>query len=243
VSFRVQRRLPDCRPESVPEGVLSTLAAFPVLVEIVVAQRPHDPSAEPMRLTRKATDEVEDLPQTSSVAQVSGEHERSIAPGPVVGRIDEAERAKNILRAVLEKLRDVITMRGESRLDRHLLHDDILHLKEVELIGCNAENETASSEVLTGADIYLSGEKVAQVVVDRRVVLDIHFHRESVPAPMLHQSWDVVQYVRDQDEWPILIDPHGRTKLGERTLVVHPHDGKCSVVDRVGCHCVENGMK
>ena len=73
-----------------------------------------------MRLTGEAMDEVEDLPQISSVAHVSGEHERPIARGPVVERIDEAERAKNLLqrlpfavnvpddahplRAVLEKL-------------------------------------------------------------------------------------------------------------------------------------------
>ena len=51
VSLGVQRRLPDFRPESVPEGVLSALTAFPVHVEIVVAQRPHDPSPEPVRLS------------------------------------------------------------------------------------------------------------------------------------------------------------------------------------------------
>ena len=51
MSLGVQRRLPDFRPESVPEGVLSTLTAFSVHVEIVVAQRPHDPSPEPVRLS------------------------------------------------------------------------------------------------------------------------------------------------------------------------------------------------
>ena len=157
VSLRVQRRLPDFRPESVPEGLLSALTAFPVHVEIVVAQRPHDPSPEPVRLTGEAMDEVEDLLQMSSVAHVSGEHESPLARGPVVGRIDEAERAKNLLqrlqlavnvpddahplRAVLEKLRDV-AMRGESRLDRHVLHDDVLHLKDVELVRSEADRRS-----------------------------------------------------------------------------------------------------
>ena len=61
VSLGVQRRLPDFRPESVPEGLLSALTAFPVHVEIVVAQRPHDPPSEPVRLSGEAVDEVEHL--------------------------------------------------------------------------------------------------------------------------------------------------------------------------------------
>ena len=224
----MQRRLPDFRPEPVPEGVLSALTAFAVHVEIVVAQRPHDPSTEPVRLTGEAMDEVEDLLQMSSVAHVSGEHESPLAREPVVARIDEAERTKNLLqrlqlavnvpddahslRAVLEKLRDV-AMRGESPLDRHVLHDDVLHLKDVELVRREAEDEATASEVLAGADIHLPGEEVAEVVVDGRVVLDVHFRREAHPAPMLHQSRHVVRNVRDQDEWPILIDLQGRSKL------------------------------
>src|SRR4030095_14020130 len=76
---------------------LSALTAFLVLIEIVVAQGPHDPSPEPVRLAGNAMDEVEDLAQISAVAQVSGEHERAIASRPVVARIDEAERAKHLL--------------------------------------------------------------------------------------------------------------------------------------------------
>ena len=91
------------------------------------------------------------------------------------------------LRAVLEKLRDV-AMRGESRLDRHVLHDDVLHLKDVELVRSEADDEATSGEVLAGADVHLPGEEVAEVVVDSRVVLDVHFRREAHPAPMLHQS-------------------------------------------------------
>ena len=83
-------------------------------------------------------------------------------------------------------------MRGEGRLDRHVLHDDVLHLKDVDLIGCEAEDEATSGEVLTGADVHLPGEEVAEVVVDRRVVLDVHFRREAHPAPMLYQSRYVV---------------------------------------------------
>ena len=258
MSLRVQRRLPDFRPEPVPEGVLSALTAFPVHVEIVVAQRPHDPSTEPVRLTGEAMDELEDLLQMSSMAHVSGEHESPLRRGPVVARIDETERTKNLLqrlqlavnvpddahplRAVLEKLRH-IAMRGESRLDRHVLHDDVLHLKDVEFIGREAQDEATASEILTGADVHLPGEEVAKVVVDRRVVLDVHFRREAHPAPMLHQSRHVVRYVRDQHEWPILIDLQGRAKLGERLLVVHPQDRKRAVVDRVGCHPFEDGTE
>jgi hypothetical protein len=61
VSFWMKRRLPDSRPEPVPEGVLSALPAFPVLVEVVIPQRPHDPSADPVRLAGEAMDEVEDF--------------------------------------------------------------------------------------------------------------------------------------------------------------------------------------
>ena len=42
-------------------------------------------------------------------------------------------------------------MRGESRLDRDVLHDDVLHLKDVKLIGCKTEGQATSGEVLTGA--------------------------------------------------------------------------------------------
>ncbi len=61
VSLGVQHRLPDCRPESVPEGVLSALTALPVHVEIVVAERPHDPPSQAVRLSGEAVDEVERL--------------------------------------------------------------------------------------------------------------------------------------------------------------------------------------
>src|SRR5688572_17161779 len=93
VPLGVQRRLPDLRPESVPDGVLSALSAFPVQVEIVVAERPHDPSPAPVRLTGETMDEVEDLLQMSSVAYVSGQHESRGACEPLVGRFDKAERA------------------------------------------------------------------------------------------------------------------------------------------------------
>ena len=72
--------------------------------------------------------------------------------------------------------------------------------------------------------------------MDGRVVLDVHFRRKAHPAPMLHQSRRVVRNVRDQQEWPILIDLQGRAKLGERLIVVHPQDRKRAVVDRVGRH-------
>jgi len=41
----------------VPEGLLSPLTTFPVNVEIVVAERPHDPSSEPVRLGGEAMDQ------------------------------------------------------------------------------------------------------------------------------------------------------------------------------------------
>ena len=53
-------------------------------------------------------------------------------------------------------------MRGESRLDRHVLHDDVLHLKDVEFIGCQPQGEATASEILTGADVHLPGEEVAR---------------------------------------------------------------------------------
>jgi hypothetical protein len=77
------------------------------------------------------------------------------------------------------------------------LHDDILHLKDVQFIGCEAQDEATASEILTGADIHLPSEEVADMVVDSRVVLDVHFRREADPAPMLHQSRHVIRYVRD----------------------------------------------
>ena len=61
MSFRVQRCLPDRRPQAIAEGVLAALATFPIDVQIVVAQRPHDPPAEPVRLRGEAMDEVEHL--------------------------------------------------------------------------------------------------------------------------------------------------------------------------------------
>ena len=84
-------------------------------------------------------------------------------------------------------------MRGEGRLDRHVLHDNVLHLKDVELIGCEAKAQAASGEVLTGSDVHLPGEEVVEVVVDRRVVLDVHFRRQADPAPMLDQPRHVVR--------------------------------------------------
>src|SRR5713226_4725986 len=146
------------------------------------------------------------------------------------------------LRAALEKLRDV-AMRGESRLDRHVLHDDVLHLKDVKLVRSEAEDEATSGEVLAGADVHLPGEEVAEVIVDSRVVLDVHLRREAHPAPMLLQSRRVVRNVRDQHEWPILIDLQARSKLHERMLVVHPPDEKRAVVDGVGRHRFEDGTE
>ena len=249
VSLGVQRGLSDLRPESVPERLLSALTAFPVHVEIVVAQRPHDPAPEPVRLLGEAVDEVEHLLQMSSVAHVPGEDERPVAREPSSDEsmkpsarrtsFSACQLAVNVpddahpLRAVLEKLRDV-TMRGECPLDRQVLHDDVLHLQDVELVRSQAEDEATPGEVLARADVHLPGEEVAEVVVDGRVVLDVQFRREAQPAPMLDQSRHVVRDVRDQDEGPILIDLQGRSKLGERLLVVHPLDRQRAVVDRVG---------
>jgi hypothetical protein len=120
VSLGVQRRLPDFRPESVPEGILSALTPFPVRVEIVVAQCPHDPPPEPVRLSGQAVDEVEHLQQMSSVAHVSREHESPIAREPVVGRIDEAERAQNPLQRV-QFTRVLATTSGRKALARTAL--------------------------------------------------------------------------------------------------------------------------
>ena len=108
----------------------------------------------------------------SSMAHVAGEHERPFAREPLVGRIDEAERAQNPLQrlqlavnvpdhahplcAVLEKLRDV-AMRGERPLDRQVLHDHVFHLQDVELVRREAEDEATASEVLAGADVRLPG--------------------------------------------------------------------------------------
>src|SRR4029450_4550592 len=86
------------------------------------------------------------------------------------------------LRAVLEKRRDV-TMRSEGRLNGHVLHDDVLHLENVDLVRCEAEDEATSGELLTGPYVHLPCEEVAQVVVDRRIVLDVHLRRQTDPAP------------------------------------------------------------
>ena len=64
-----------------------------------------------------------------------------------------------------------------------------------------------------------------------------------MPAPMLHQSRRVFRNVCDQDEGPILIDLQARSKLRERLLVVHPQDGKCPVVDRIGRRRFEDGTE
>ena len=149
MSLRVQRGLPDRRPQPIAEGVLAALATFPIDVQIVVAQRPDDPPAEPVRLRGEAMDEVEHLLQMAPVAHVSGEHERAVAREPMVERIDEAECAEDLLqrlqlavdvanhahpfRAVSEKLRDV-AMRGQAPLDGHVFHADVLHLKDVQLV-------------------------------------------------------------------------------------------------------------
>ena len=146
------------------------------------------------------------------------------------------------LRAVLEKLRDV-AMRGEGRLDRHVLHDHVFHLKDVELVGCQAEDEATASEILTGADIQFPGEEIAKVVVDGRVVLDVHFRREAQPAPMLHQSRRIVRTFVISTSGRSSIDLQGRAKLGERLLVVHPQDREGAVVDRVGRHAFEDGTE
>ena len=39
-------------------------------------------------------------------------------------------------------------MRGKSPLDRHVLDDDVLHLKDVELVRSDAEDQATSGEVL-----------------------------------------------------------------------------------------------
>src|SRR5207244_7161271 len=105
------------------------------------------------------------------------------------------------------------------------------------------ENEATASEILAGADVHLPGEEIAEVVVDGRVVLDVHFRWEPQPAPMLHQSRRVVRNIRDQDEWPILIDLQARSKRRERMLVVHPQDRKRPVVDRIGRRRIEDGTE
>ncbi len=103
---------------------------------------------------------------------VTGEHERPLAREPLVGRIDEAERAKDLLQrvqlavnvadhshpfcTVREKLRDV-AMRGERPLNRQVLHHHVFHLQNVELIRRQAEDEATASEIFARADIRLPG--------------------------------------------------------------------------------------
>lgn len=134
-------------------------------------------------------------------------------------------------------------MLGESPLHRHIFHDDVLHLKGVERVRSEGEDEATASEVLAGADVHLPGEEVAEVVVDGRVVLDVHFRREAHSAPMLHQSRRVFRNVRDQYEWLILIDLQARSKRRQRMLIMHPQDRKRPVVDRIGRRRFEKGME
>ena len=171
------------------------------------------------------------------------------------GRIDEAERAEDLLqrlqlamdvahdthpfRAVSEKLRDV-AMRGQAPLDGHVCHADILHLKDVQLVRREPDDEPAPSQVVSGTDVHLPGEEVAKVIVDGRVVLHIQFRREPQSAPVLHECRRIVRHVGNQDERSILIDLQAGSKLRQRVVSVHPEHGDGAVVHRVGRRGIEH---
>src|SRR5687768_1594171 len=90
--------------------------------------------------------EVEDLLEMASVADVAGKHERPVACAPVADRIDEAECAEDLVqcvqlsmhvaddtdsfRAVAHELRDV-AMRRQTPFDGHVDYADVLHLEDV----------------------------------------------------------------------------------------------------------------
>jgi len=81
---------------------------------------------------------------------------------------------------------------GESCLERSIVHDHVIHLEHVDFVRCQPEDEATASEVLTGADVDLAREQVAQMIVDGGIVLDVDLRRQSQVAPVLHQPRRII---------------------------------------------------
>jgi hypothetical protein len=118
---------------------------------------------------------------------------------------------------------------------------DILDLEHVQLLRRKTEQEAAPGEVIARADVDLSGEEVAEVIVDGRVVLHIEFGREAQAPPMLHKPRCIVRQVGNDNERTVLEDFQVRSKLSERAVVLHPEHGERSVVDGVQRRVGEHG--
>ena len=189
----------------------------------MVSQRPHDPAAEPVRLSGEAVDEVEDRLQMPPVPDVSGEDERAVPARTSGELVDEAERAEDLLqrlqlavhiadhshplRAILEELRDV-AVRCEAALDRHVLDEDVLHFKHVQFMRREPDFEAPPRQLVSGPDVHLTGEEVAQVIVDGGVVLHIEFGREPQSSPVFRELGTALRDICRQDE----VDGHHNFK-------------------------------
>ena len=199
----------------------------------MVPQRPHDPSSDAVRLPREAVDEVEHVLKMTSMADVSGEHERPIARRPVVEGIDEPKGADDVLQrlqlavdvaddphplcAGAEELRDV-AVRSEDAFRGHILDADVLHLEHMQFVRRESDDEPAPGEVVAGSDVRLAGKQVAQVVVDGGIVLHVQLLRQPQTSPVLHECRGLVRDVRHHEQ---------------RSVPVHPQAG--AITAAAGC--------
>ena len=103
------------------------------------------------------------------------------------------------LRAIAEELRDV-PVRCQAALDRHVLDDDVLNFKHVQFMRREPDFKAPPRQLVSRPDVHLTGEDVAQVIVDGGVVLHVEFGRQPQPSPVFRESGTALRDICRQDE-------------------------------------------
>jgi hypothetical protein len=109
----------------------------------------------------------------------------------------------------------------------------------VQLVRGQADGKAAARQLVSGMNVHLTCEDVAQVIVDGRIVLHVEFGRQPQPSPVFAQLGTAVGDVCSQDERVFTVNRYARSKVGQRLLVVHPEHRDRSVVHRIAWRRVE----